>query len=173
MLKNGEKAPLFQFMNQHSETVDFEKIISSNNKTVLLFLRYYGCTICQLDLIEYKERYKEFTDKNTDVIIVLQSSPKTVNKTHLPYNVACDSEMILYKKYNVEAAKSTLKMVNIKAIKKVNKAKKAGIKHGEYEGIETQLPACFIIDNEGTIVYSHYAKKVADIPSIDEILELL
>jgi hypothetical protein len=36
-----------------------------------------------------------------------------------------------------------------------------------------QLPGVFIIDEDGTILYSHYARDAADHPDPDEILQAL
>ena len=45
--------------------------------------------------------------------------------------------------------------------------------HGDYEGNEQQLPALFILDEAGTALYANYAQDPMDMPSLDEVLEML
>ena len=58
-------------------------------------------------------------------------------------------------------------------MKKGQAAAKAGYTHGDYEGNELQLPALFIVDEDGTVSYAHYAKNIADMPGVQEVLDLL
>ena len=53
------------------------------------------------------------------------------------------------------------------------KAAACGFSHGDYEGNEQQLPAMFIVDEDRTINYVHYAKNIMDMPTVDEVLNLL
>lgn len=41
---------------------------------ILAFLRYYGCTICQLDIMEFNKLYEKFEEAGVDIKIVLQST---------------------------------------------------------------------------------------------------
>ena len=38
---------------------------------------------------------------------------------------------------------------------------------------DTQLPALFILNEDGTAAYAHYARNIMDMPSLDEVLEML
>ena len=64
-------------------------------------------------------------------------------------------------------------MVDFNTVGKIAKATFKGIKHGEYEGIETQLPALFIVDNEMNVTFAHYGKAAGDVPDIEKIADLL
>lgn len=52
-------------------------------------------------------------------------------------------------------------------------AREAGFVHGDYEGNEMQLPAMFIVNEDGIIEYVRYAKNIMDMPKIDEVLAML
>lgn len=52
-------------------------------------------------------------------------------------------------------------------------AEQYGFTHGDYEGNELQLPAMFLVDENRKILYVHYATELADMPTIDDVLELL
>ena len=56
---------------------------------------------------------------------------------------------------------------------KGEKAAACGFSHGDYEGNEQQLPAMFIVDEDGTVLYAHYARSIMDMPSVDEVLAML
>ena len=60
-----------------------------------------------------------------------------------------------------------------KVMEKIAKAKEMGLSHGRYEGVEEQLPAAFVVDDTLTVTYAHYGENGADIPSVDEMAELL
>lgn len=56
---------------------------------------------------------------------------------------------------------------------KKQKIKEAGFVHGKYEGNEQQLPAMFVVDPDGSVVYAHYAKNSIDMPTVEEMLRIL
>lgn len=56
---------------------------------------------------------------------------------------------------------------------KKQKVKEAGFVHGKYEGNEQQLPALFVVDPDGCVIYSHYAKNSIDMPTVEEMLGIL
>ncbi len=173
-ISKGQHIPDFEFMNHKSERNVFSQVLEESKKTVLLFLRYYGCPVCQLDIREYRNRYKEFQNKNMQVFIVLQSTPENITKEpiDLPFDIICDPEMKLYKEFEIIEAKSTLKLMSFGLFRKAIQVKKLGITHGEYEGIETQLPATFVLDQKGLVLFSRYGKNITDIPTIDSLLKM-
>ena len=57
-------------------------------------------------------------------------------------------------------------------VKRLTQALKAlimGKKHGKFEGIETQLPASFIITADKLIKYAYYGKRINDVPSLETL----
>ena len=125
-----------------------------NGKTALIFLRYYGCTLCQYDMHQYAEQYEEVKKCGGQILVVLQSDPGKLAAQTKP-------------------AKSMLKMADTKTLGKMISAKAGGFKHGEYEGEELQLPAVFIMDQKRCLSYVHYGKSAGDVPDIKELLALL
>jgi len=45
-----------------------------------------------------------------------------------------------------------------------------GLIHGACEGEELQLPAVFVVGPDLRVLYAHYGKNIADVPSLDELL---
>ena len=56
---------------------------------------------------------------------------------------------------------------------KGGKAREAGFVHGDYEGNELQLPAMFIVNEDGVVEYANYARNIVDLPTVDEVLAML
>lgn len=146
-------------------------------KTALVFLRYYGCPICQLDLHDYAEAHNAIAATGGQLLVVLQSDPKTlaaqITPDTFPYRIICDPEMALYQMLSIDPAPSMLKMMSLKAVKKVIRSTKLGYKHGAYEGNEQQLPAAFVMAPDRTLTYVHYGKDAGDVPVPGELARLL
>ena len=175
-LKSGDILPDFTF------DTPFEKgkslyAVAGGKPVFLLFLRYYGCRVCQLDIRELKKDYARFTQKGAKVLVVLQSKPELLagkeEPNDLPFDIVCDPAQKLYRELEIAPAKSEADMASPELAEKINKAKEMGLVHGEYEGNELQLPALFLLDGEGKVLYSHYAKNLTDMPTHDEMLALL
>ena len=101
-LKVGEKIPDFLAVT----VFDGEKPFSSRvgeGKTAIIFLRYYGCTLCQYDIYTYAQNYKEIVGDHGKLFVVLQSKPETIKKTvsenDLPFQIICDPQEKLYKEW--------------------------------------------------------------------------
>ncbi len=179
-LLQNQTMPDFEFLNPYKEGTQNLYSYLNGKKTAILFLRYIGCTVCRLDMHIYTQRYREFLEKDAQLIVVLQSNPNIVAdeapEGTFPFLVACDEEMKVYKEFEIEPAKNMLSLIGggfFSTVKKMKAAKKFGITHGEYEGVEEQLPALFIVDENKNITFSHYAKNLTDMPSFDEMLKAI
>ncbi|MBR5521666.1 MAG: AhpC/TSA family protein [Oscillospiraceae bacterium] len=179
-LVKGAKMPDFTYLSPYAEGEKKFSEYAQGKKTYVVFLRYFGCTVCRLDLHIYAQRMKEFEEKGAQLMVVLQSDPNLVKEEAplgtFPYEIACDPSQAVYKQFEIEPAKSMLKLIGgglMSAVKKMNAAKKFGFEHGEYEGNEQQLPAMVLVDEKGEIEFSHYAKNLVDMPGVDEMLAKL
>ncbi len=150
----------------------------AGHKTMLLFLRYYGCTLCQYDMAVLKEEYAKIHAVNGQVKVVLQSDPALLadelgSPDIYPFEIICDPDGALYNLFEIAPAESMAQLGGGKVMEKIAKAKEMGLSHGRYEGVEEQLPAAFVIDDTLTVTYARYGENGADIPSVDEMAELL
>src|SRR5699024_12657466 len=63
-------------------------------KTILVFMRFYGCRLCQLDINKMIKSYSEFQKRNPQILIVLQTEPSIIrnqhNKSETPLTFICD-----------------------------------------------------------------------------------
>jgi len=176
-LEVGQKMPDFTFDTANKTGLSYLEETKCK-KSVLLFLRYYGCSICQLDMYEMEELIEKFNDLNVDVKLVLQSSKEILSKElaakPVSYDIISDPEQKLYKEFELGSAKDMEELgASPKLVEKVRRTRKAGYEHGEYEGNEMQYPAVFIKDANDVIEFAHYAQDIADLPSAEEILGLV
>ena len=179
-LKCGERFPEFQFDTAYEDGLNSSGVLKG--KTVFWVLRYIGCTVCRYDVHRIAERYEEFKAKNAQVFVVMQSDKEHVRKdlestdTILPFSIITDPGQKIYDLLSIEAASDKEALVDgvLEELKeKGAAAREAGFVHGDYEGNEMQLPAMFIVNEDGIIEYVRYAKNIMDMPKIDEVLAML
>jgi peroxiredoxin len=167
-IKVGVKAPIFKIDSYNKGTIDLGALIG-DKKIVIIFSRYFGCPICQLDLKELLSRKQEIEEKGAHLLYITQSgeeiAKKRITDDNINFTVIPSSKEELYADYG-------LGLMTMGAVTKIpgkmRAAKKAGIEHGEYEGWEKQSSGQFVIDTEGTIIHARKGWL-----NIDRILEVL
>lgn len=147
-------------------------------KTAIVFLRYYGCTLCRLDLAQYKAGYAELQQAGGKLLVVLQSDADLLRQelegnNSFPFDIVCDPKGDLYRQFDILPAASKAKMAGPGTLVKIAKATAAGHRHGRYEGDELQLPAAFVLDADRHVLFAHYAKTVDDVPNAHQLAEYL
>ena len=177
-VQQNELMPDFRYDTAFSRGNNLSELVNKvSGKTALIFLRYYGCPMCQLDLFEYAVNYEKVTQTGGQIAVVLQSHPNVLRQeitdNTFPYEIICDPDMELYQKFSIDPAPSMLKMMSLKAVKKVIRSSKLGYKHGLYEGNEQQLPATFILDADLRVHHAHYGKDAGDVPNVLELAQLM
>ena len=179
-LTQGAKMPNFTYLSPYREGEQSFEEFANGKRTYVVFLRYYGCTVCRVDMHNFKNRFSDFEERKTNLLVVLQSDPAVVaeeaEKGTFPFEIACDPTQKIYKDFEIEPAKSKLRLAGsgvFKLVSKMNEAKKLGFEHGKFEGDEEQLPAIALVEADGTISYVHYAKNISDMPTVDEMINKL
>ena len=174
--KAGDKLPNFTVDTPFQSGVSLQELCGGK-PTAILFLRYYGCTLCQYDIHQLKVQYEKIASQGGNALVVLQSDPKGIAQQlkpgDLPFAIVCDPEKALYQELDIRPAKDKMELGGGDAMGKIAKVKAEGFQHGAYEGDEMQLPACFVVDKDLTITYARYGKNAADIPSVEELAQLL
>lgn len=179
-LNVGEQMPNLTFNTAYENDKQVKDVLKG--KTIFWVLRYIGCTVCRYDVHVISQRYEEFVKKGAQVFVVMQSDQAHVQndlkEIKLPFDIICDNEMKIYNALSIEPASSMEELGggpdNFALLKeKGAKAAACGFSHGDYEGNEQQLPAMFIVEEDGTVSYAHYAKNIMDMPNVDQVLEML
>ena len=153
-LKEGDKAPLFKLDSYNAGTIDLVELIGAQ-KIVLIFSRYFGCNLCQLDLKSLLERRNEIEEKGAKILYITQSGEKVakeyIEKENIDFPVIPSSKEELYQEYGlgIMTAEAATKVRS-----KLKEATKLGIDHGSYEGWEKQGPGQFVVDEQGNIIHA-------------------
>lgn len=167
-IKVGDAAPKFKLESFNSGIIDLDQLIGSQ-KIVLIFSRYFGCPICQLDLVELLKQANEIQNKGAKLLYITQSgeekAKKFIEEKKITFPVIHSSKDELYAQYGLGRFSAT---AAAKILGKGKEAKKAGYEHGEYEGYEMQCPGQFVIDTDGIII--HAKTDWLDVSSILEVL---
>ena len=167
-LKIGDDAPLFKLESYNEGVIDLGELIGSQ-KIVIIFSRYFGCPICQLDLNELLINVKDIEDKRAKLLYITQSgeeiAKKFISEKNITFPVIPSSKEELYATYGLGLMTAG---AFTKVRGKLKEAIQEGIEHGEYEGWEKQGPGQFIVDQSGKLI--HVKAGWLDIPSLLEIL---
>ena len=79
-----------------------------SGKTALVFLRYYGCTLCQYDIHQFLVEHEKIAATGGQMLVVLQSDPGKIAAQQgpqaLPFDIICDPEQKLYKQFDIQPA---------------------------------------------------------------------
>ena len=167
-LSEGDEAPLFTLDSYNAGTINLASIIG-DQKLVLIFSRYWGCPICQVDFKELMTRRSEIEAKGARILYITQSGEKIareyIEKEKIDFPVIPSSKDELYADYGLGLmTPETVKQIPLK----LKDVMKYGFKHGEYEGWEKQGPGQFVINEQGKII--HALKGWLD---IDKLLSVL
>ncbi len=136
-LKEGNKAPVFQGVNQDGKTISLEDF--KGKKVILYFYPKDNTPGCTAEACNLSDNYAELTEKGFEVIGVSPDSAashlKFIAKHNLQFNLIADTEKVILEQYEAWGLK---KMYG-----------------REYMGV---IRTTYIIDEEGII--SKIIKKV-------------
>lgn len=173
-LIKGNLASNFEYLCAFDKTSKSYFEECQNKKSVIYFLRYVGCLVCQLDIKRINDSIASFRNKNVEIFVVIQSSIESIEAYNsvqkINFRFVSDSSSQIYKRYLVTKG-NIFQFLHPNSIPKVFKSLKSGFRHGKFEGEETQLPAVFIVNENHIINYSYYGSYISDLPTIDEILQ--
>ena len=155
-------------------------LISKDGKTAIVFLRYYGCPLCQHDMIKYMENYSAIIEGGNELVVVLQSTPESIasqTDANFPFDIICDPDMTLYQFLEIGAMAppaegSEMPAPSPEIIKVFKAIENMGLKHGPNEGLEEQLPAYFVVDSALNITVAHYCENPFEIPEPEDFAKL-
>lgn len=165
--KVGDKAPAFNAVAHDGSSV----AIPRQGMTVLLFYRGYWCPFCNRQLTSLNDSLQFITNKGAAVIAVTpekyESVEKTIAKTSAAFKIVSDTANVILKQFGVDYKVDD----NI-----VQRYRKFGVDFTAVNGNNENtlpVPAVYIIDANGTIVYTWFDTDYRKRPSVKEILDHL
>ena len=172
-MKVGDNAPDFKYITPWEKDKGFYES-AGKKPAVLVFLRYLGCPVCQIDMANLKSEIGLVKKKGASLFVIIQSSPDVVasstNKEDWPFTILCDPQRSIYQLYHVSSG-NILKYIHPAGLIAAVTATFKGYRHCKFEGKETQLPAVFVVGGDKVLNYVHYGRHIADIPSTQTFLK--
>ncbi len=171
-LATGNNAPDFRFQTPWDNETNFYDA-AGDHPAVLIFLRYYGCPVCRMEMAKIKREIDLIRQKGVRVFVALQSSAAAIasltNKEDWPFTIICDPQGKVFMLYGVHPG-GIIKYLHPAGMLAAIKAVRQGFRHGKFEGKETQLPAAFAMTAEKVIQYVHYGENISDVPPLTIML---
>lgn len=167
LLITGDKAPLFQSIDQHGDPVSLDQF--RGRKVLLSFFRNAACAMCNLRVHQMIQRYPDWRRKGLQVIALFESPEANLHKyvgaQQAPFSLIADPNADIYSLYGVESSESkteaTLALPNVHEL--ADEAAAAGFPLTPEEGANFhRIPAEFLIDEEGIIRTAYYGKLITD-----------
>lgn len=177
-LHAGDRMPDLRYDTPFASSLSLgETARRVKGRTALVFLRYYGCPLCQYDIHQYAKEHEKIARAGGQLLVALQSDPEKLAQTlapgDLPFDLLCDPAGAFYKLLDIRPAASPAGLADAGTLVKLAKVKAGGFAHGEYEGDELQLPAAFVFGPDLTLTHVHYGTSAGDVPTPSRLAALL
>lgn len=169
-LSAGDRAPSFTVIALGGGDVSLQDF--REKRLLLSFFRYGSCPLCNLRMSFLIEAYPRLHIAGLEMVAVFESPPdvlrETVGRQRIPFPVIADPHRTLYKRYRVTPSlfgyvRGALRFSAFR------EAFRKGFHLGRVDGAITQLPAEFLINEDGVIVRAYYGKDIGDHLPLDEI----
>jgi len=170
-LNVGDNAPAITFTTADSKKEAFASYYEKQ-PVVIIFYRGYWCPVCNKHLSEFAEKAKEIETAGAKLIAISGESydnvAKTKEQTGANFTVISDVDGSIMKAFgvNFKVTEEYQAMIQDKlkaSIADTNANKKADL----------PVPATFIIDKAGKIVYKQFNPDYKDRASVEDILNNL
>ena len=178
-VEKGQKLENFAVTTLKKGKTTLSDLVSKEGKTAIVFLRYYGCPLCQYDMLLYKDAYEQIVAGGNELVVALQSTGESIaSQTEIdyPFDVILDPEMILYQTLDIGTMApppaGAAPQFPPEALALFKKIDEQGIKHGPNEGIEEQLPAYFVVDRDLKLTVVQYCGSPFDVPAPEDFKKL-
>lgn len=169
-LNVNDNAPVFSAKDQNGKTFDLKKQLKKGS-VVLVFYRGQWCPYCNRQLKKLEDSLSLIMAKGATLVTVTpeisENISKTIEKTKATYPILFDDGLKIMKSYDVAFA------VDEKTIEKYKGFGVDLTKVNGANGANLPVPAVYVINKKGKIIYRHFDKNYTKRASVAEILEYL
>lgn len=167
----NDTAPDFTAKDKDGNSINLKDQLKKG-AVVLVFYRGQWCPYCNKQLKKLEDSLSLIADKGASLIAVTPEKPEsiaeTIEKTKATYPILFDDGLKIMKSYDVSFAVDE---------KTIGKYKGYGIDfikaNGETNGANLPVPAVYVINMEGKIVFRHFDKNYTKRASVAEIIDHL
>lgn len=169
-LNVNDKAPEFSATDQKGEKIKLKKQLKKGS-VVLVFYRGQWCPYCNKQLKQLEDSISFIKEKGASVIAITPELPenisKTIGKTNASYSILYDDGLNIMKAYKVAFQVDD---------KTVEKYKGYGIDFSKANGVNganLPVPAVYIVNKNGKIIYRFFDVNYTKRSSVKDILDHL
>ncbi|RKR82309.1 peroxiredoxin [Mucilaginibacter gracilis] len=170
-LKTGDVAPQFTVTDNLGKTISLKALLKTNKAVLLFFYRGQWCPYCNKHIQQLQDSLQLLTAKGAYVLGVTPETGdninKTIEKTHASFSIVHDKDYRVMKAYDVNFAMDAAM---------VAKYKTYGIdlerNNGNTDNV-LPVPATYLIDKSGKIIYVQFDKDYRKRASVAAILQKL
>jgi peroxiredoxin len=170
-LKNGDSAPGFIAIDNSGTTLHLKALLKSHKAVVLFFYRGQWCPYCNKQIKQLQDSLQLLTAKGAYVIGVTPETAeninKTLDKTHTSFSIIQDKGYKIMKAYQVNYVVDDVMF---------GKLKNYGIDLEKNNGNADHVlpvPATYVINSAGKIVYVHFDKDYTKRASVNSLLDAI
>lgn len=170
-LKAGIPAPMFTAIDAESNPFVLKEAIKKG-PVVLIFYRGFWCPVCNKHLASIQDSLKMIQEKGAMVIAVSPEKPEYLEEmadnTGARFTLLYDEDYKISDAYDVTFEPSSLQLFTYNNF--------LGAKLKETHSDESQrlpIPATYIIDQTGTIIWSHFNPDYKQRATVKDILKAL
>ncbi len=170
-LKSGTLAPEFTATDNSGKILNLKSLLKSHKAVVLFFYRGQWCPYCNKHIKQLQDSLQLLTNKGAYVIGVTPETAgninKTIDKTHASFSIVQDKGYSIMKAYQVNYTVDA---------DMFSKLKNYGIDLEKNNGNTDHVlpvPATYVIDGSGTIIFVHFDKDYTKRASVSTILNVL
>lgn len=170
-LKTGAAAPAFIAVDNTGKKLDLKALLKQHKSVVLFFYRGQWCPYCNKQMAQIQDSLQLLSGKGAYVIGVTPETAdginQTVAKTKATYSIVQDKGYSIMKSYGVNYVMDD---------KTVTKYKGYGLDMAKANGNADNVlpvPATYVINSSGKIVFAHFDKDYSKRASVKDILAVL
>ena len=169
-LQKGDVAPEIIGIDQNGKSINSNEILKTN-KILLVFYRGNWCPHCKKHLGSLQEHLNDFTEKGVFVVVVtpetVEKTKETAEKFKTDFSIVHDPNNKIMTDYKV------IFEVNEENVPKYYKIVSEKVKESNGDNNVLPVPATYLIDTDGKIMYAQYDKDYTKRSNLDEILGML
>lgn len=170
-LNLNDKAPDFTAKDQNGKNISLKNELK-NGSVVLVFYRGQWCPFCNRQLKQLEDSLGQIKAKGARVLTITPEKEdnitKTITKTKASFSILHDEGLQIMKSYDV-----AFKVDD----KTIEAYKKYGIDFSDANGVANganlPVPAVYVINKEGKIVYKYFDADYRKRSSVKDILDHL
>jgi len=170
-LKKGDQAPQFSAKDNTGKQLELKALLKSHRAVVLFFYRGQWCPYCNKQIKELQDSLQLLTTRGAYVVGVTpetgENINKTIDKTHASFSIIQDKSYSIMKAYDVNYN------VNEQTLAQLNKYGVDLEKNNGNRDHVLPVPATYVIDRSGKIIYVHFDKDYTKRASVRAVLDVL